>query len=519
MTIRRYIAITFVSLVLFGGSVQARAATVDAAGAAHLKTMFEGMLQKRNAENSGEHAQVKLDGAVMVEPADSYYAVTLPRISAVSTDGDRLDIGIIALNVMPTDDPQQWKMTMALPSPITAYGPKNEQLMSLAVGQQYFAGVWHEKFEGFVKLKAQYKNVTLRAQDGSVDVAIPDISADYDLSENGQHRWSGPMRISMAGLHAAMADGGKADIGTVVAAVTLFDYSPDDAAAYRESMNALQESYKAGEDSASVQHISGLYNMVTGLIGKVWDGFKTDVGAENILLTRPPIPGSPAGELRLAKAGFGFDMTGFRANSVTMRLALNYDGFSLKPVTPEFNPATPTRLNVDISISKLPFADIAALGKTSLEGAVQAPPEMAKLVGLQALLSLPQIFTKAGTTLDIRNTEAAGADYSMILNGSLLADVSALQGATGKAHMEVAGLENIVAMMDGKMKKTDTPPEEKEKLQEALSRMAVLQMAGQQGKDASGRPVRLYDFELNKEGKILLNGADMSALMAETPAK
>ena len=57
--------------------------------------------------------------------------------------------------------------------------------------------------------------------------------------------------------------------------------------------------------------------------------------------------------------------------------------------------------------------------------------------------------------------------------------------------------------------------ESKTKLQSTLSTLGILQLAGQQGKDAQGNPVRLYDFELNKQGQILLNGTDMALLMPQ----
>ena len=490
----------------------ARAAT-NKDSAQHLKTIFENLLQEEKASVDDETTKLKLDGAVMVEPADGYYAVTLPHISVLFTDGGHLDIGIIALNVMPTDDPLQWKMTLALPSPITFHGKESKDTLSMTVGKQFFAGVWHEKFENFTKLKSRYTNVNIQSQDRTFSILIPDITADYDLAENANHLWTGPMQIVLSGLQVSMPDGGKAHIGKVTGISTLFDYSVETATAYNDSLRALDESYKAGEDSVSAQHVTGMYNMVAGFISKVWDGFTMKVEANDILLTRPPIPGSPAGELKLSNAGFAFDMLGFRKDSVTLRLGMNYAGLSLKPLSADFDATTPTHMNIDISINKLPFGEITALGKTSLESVAQLPPEMAKLAGLQALFSLPQLFTKAGTTLDVKDTIMEGRDYRFSMNGSLSPDMSALKGAVGKGRLEVMGLEKITALLNEQLKKPDISEESKSKLQSTLSTLSILQLAGQQGKDALGNAVRLYDFELNKQGQILLNGTDMTLLM------
>lgn len=514
---RGYItAIAFAALICIAGAyiLPARAA-VDAKGAAHLKTMFEKILEQ---DKTSKNNALKLDGEVMVEPVDNYYAVTLPHLSMLSDDGGRVEVGIITLNVMPTDVPTQWKMTLALPSPITFYDAKNAPEMQLAIMKQYFAGVWDEKFRNFTKLKAQYKDVRAVSSDRRVNIAVPDFTATYDLKENANKNLSGPMLFEITGLQAAGATGGKISAGKIEYAVNLIDYSVDAAGAYRDNMAALTESYQSGEDSGSRAHITGIYNLVADFIGTVWDGFTSTLGARDIALSLPAMNGKPAQDVKISSAAFSFDMTGFRKNSVILRTGMNYSGLSIAPLPdPAMGAMLPSKVNVDISINNLPYREMRALGQTSVDAAVKAP-QMAQLAGLQALMSLPQLFTTAGTNMVLKDTEVTGKDYRIAAAGTLTADMAAMKMATGKGRMEIAGIDKLIAFTAERLKDPKLNPAQKAKLENTARTLAALQIAGQQGTDSTGAPARTYDFELTKDGKTLMNGTDIGLLITSGAA-
>lgn len=505
--------IIIITLFCFLFAVSPAQAAIDEQGAAKLRSMFTEMLEASKADLDDGKGGLKLDGEVMVEPSEGYYAVTLPHMTSVTPDGSRTEIGIIAINAIPADAPGQWKMTLAIPSPIVHYGPKGDEQISIKIGKQHFSGIWHEKLDNFVKLKAGYQDVAIRARmDEGFDATVSDMTVVYDLADNGSGLLSGPTNFSLTGMHMKFLDGGEARIGKVEAITDIYDYSIDKAAAYRESLKALGESYEAGEISASAPHAKALYKLVMDFISGAWDGFKIDMRVTDVNMTRPPIPGSSAGEFKLSDARFGLGMRGFRSNSVMLHIGFGYDGLSLKPPPADFDKTAPTRAAVDISVTGVPFTEIASVGQASMESAAQAPA-LAKMAAIQALMTMPQILSQAGTQVVLKDTMAANEHYSILANGALVADVKAINGATGKGRIEVAGLETLATLMNEKMQDPKLPPEEKEKLQETVSMLAVMQMVGQQGKNAEGKPVRTYDFEMNAQGQTLLNGADINALL------
>lgn len=509
--IRRLSALALCILIVL--AVQPARAAIDDAGAQRLKTIFQKIMDDQKAEAGARGVTITYDGALNVEKAGTYYAVTFPHTTARrETDGVTTTIGMIAINAMPGATPEQWKMSMALPTPITVKGP--EGTLTIAIGGQNFAGIWHEQFNNFTKLNAQYKNIVIKDSAQSFTSTLPDFTAVYDVRETSPGLWSGPLRFTAAGLDIALKDGGKARIGKTDIGITLKDYSFKAATDYREKAAALAESYNAGEGSDSSQHATGLYNLVLELIGTVWDGFTMTMAVGDVSMTRPPIPGSPAGEIKLASSGLTLGMNGFRQNKVTLDLGLAYDKLSMIPLPEGFDDTTPKSVNINLSLTNLPYKEMAELGRTSLATATQNP-QMAPMTGLQALMSLPQLMTQAGTTLNIRDTIFANDVYRAVVNGAIKTDLNAVKGGTGTATVEISGLD---ALVEALKKESQAQSLEGKNVAGILPALAVLQLAGQQSAD---KTKRTYNLELTKEGAITVNGTDINTLMpqaAPTPA-
>ncbi len=503
--IRTFLAL-FIAFALFS---QPAHAALDEKGAQELKIMFTDWLKKHEDGMAARGGKLIKDGEVTVEISDNYYAVTLPHLTAQGPDGSRVDIGMVAINAMPGDTPETWKMTAAIPTPVIFYDAQGNAETTVSIGQQNFAGIWNKKFKGFIKLQAQYKNMTVKMADNSFTATLPDSRAVYDLKDDGTGLWSGPMKLTASDLAVNLADSGTATFARINSVVNLIAYNPESAAAYGERMAALTESYNAGEESGSASHISGVYNMIADLMGSVWDGFTMNLDVDGVHMTRPPIPGSPAGDLSLSQCGLSFGMTGFRTGSVMMQFGFNYKDFAMTPPSPDFDETMPTSAKLDLRLNNLPFKALADLGRTSIED-VAKMPDAGTMIGMKALMSLPMILTQAQTNMSVeKETYFSNKDYSIRVSGTVKPDLAAQKSAVGTATIEITGLEKLLANINQRLKDPNTDPAKMADLQETQSMLTVLQMAGQQ----QGDGMRVYNIELNQQGQVLINGTDMTVLM------
>lgn len=478
-----------------------------------LEKTFRGILERQAEEAELQDSTLVMEGDVMVEDADTYYAVTLPHLSLEYEDGSRFEIGIIAVNAIPADD-GMIKMTVALPTPMTLKEPDGGAAVKIEIGSQNLSGIWHEKMNSFTKLKAQYKDITVRAMKDGEKFIIPDTQTVINLEQNDNGNWTGPIKLDVRDAEIISKAGENVGrFGHIALNSRVIDYSLDTAMKYEENLRALMESYESGDSpSISGQHMSAVYSLVTDVMMNAWDGFETTISVEDIELFTPAKEDAPAEHIKLDKGGFSFDMTGFRDNSVTMRTAFHYDGLDIQPPPEDFSDATPSRMNFDFNIANVPFKEIVDLGKTSIEAGAQNP-QMAQMIGLQAMMSIPQLITQAGTKLTIDNSYAGNDIYNILVNGAVTADLKAAFGATGESTVEVFGLDKLIEIYKSRLDDPALTEEEKKVVQENIQKITVLKTVGQQAENEEGQPVRIYKFTLDEKGQTMLNGSNVQDLM------
>ncbi len=485
-------------------------AAVDTAGAARLTTLFTGLLSDQKDSARRRQTDLKLVGDVVVEPAGNYYAVTLPHLSLIRTDGSFIDLGILVINAMPGATAQEWKMSVAIPTPIIGYGADKKPVTRLDIGKQSFTGIWNETINNFTKLDARYENITSLESTEGVTLKIPKASIIYDLTPSADGKtWSGPTRFTLENISMTQdKNPGQSKIGLLTMDTQVQNYSYEKMQDYQSKLAALTQTIDATALSSNQ-----ITDIVLDMIGNVWDGFGTTIIAKDISLSYPPANGNPAGRMDLQNAKIALNAAGLKTDNVTLSLKTQYDGLSLMPAPAGLKETTPERLNLDITVDKLPYKKLIDLTRKTVKAAstTAAPQENA---GKLAAKLIPQMLTEAGTFIRIDKSFLGNSTYNLDLDGRMNANMAAILGMDGKAKLDLRGLDQLIAATRAKLKNADLSAEIKKKLQGALLSMTILQLSGQQGTDANGKPMRSYNLELGKDGKVMVNGTDLSALQA-----
>lgn len=421
---------------------------------------------------------------------------------------------MISINALPGDKKEEWKMTVALPTPITMFGPDGKETGVLEIGNQNFAGVFHEAFRNFVRLNGQYKNITYTDMTENAKITIPELSMIYDLKEGSNKLWSGPMTAKASNIQGIFNKTGNAiKIRSVDLRSNIKDYSVAEALAYQEKMQAMLESASTDKPSINPQNAQGMYNTMFDFLTKVWDGFSSDIAVSGLEIISPAKAGTPASTIKVENVGFGLEGYGFRSDKVMLRHTINMKALSITPPPTGMKKAAPDNINLDLTINNLPFKELAELGKKAL-GQEATTPEGKSLAAMSNMATLQQLLTNAGTTLSVKDTGMGHtAEYDVLLNGTATANIKALFGATAKSRLEVFGIEKLIAYAQQAADDPALSPASKTKAQQFLQTFTILQMIGQQGKNTKGQDIRSYDLELTADGKTLLNGADLMSVM------
>lgn len=488
-------------------------AEISDEGAAHLRSLFQGMLDQQKQQALVRHGELKTEGDIVVDKKDTYYAVQFPPTTFVGADHSRVAIGKIAVNAMPGDSPDLWKMAVAIPTPILIY-EGDKRIMSLSLGAQSLIGVWNEPLANFVKLDSRIETIELKEETGRFNLKVPKIEARYDLNETTQGLWSGPMAIAVSGLSAnSKSDDNVADGGVKIAEILLDykikDLSPQAMKTFREQMGAIAENAAdptAGQE-ASAQHLKAMYGLISQYLRTAFDTVSGDVRVKGLEIT--PAAKNDSHAFSLGEAGFGMDMAGFRSGAASLGFRVNYKDMKITPAPEEFGPLAPGEVQINLSVDQIPLHKILDLGKTAIESADSAETA-AQIAMMQAAMTLPALLSESGTKITLKDNRVAGNLYEATLNGTAITKVGAAKGAIVNGRMEIVGMEEVISWLKANGGKD---PEEQAQANQVLTVLTTLQMVGQQGTNASGKPSRTYDFVLDEKGQMLLNGTDINVLI------
>lgn len=156
------------------------APAVDQAGAEALKPRIEETLGMTAQILKSRNCTMERQGELEVEPAGSYYAITTPALSFTCAGGMTRSVGMLAINAAPTDDPNLFKVAMALPTPMTDTDKQGSKVGTLSLGPQSMSGLWNMKDHSFESIAASYRDVRYTEEGTGRTMSLASLSLNTD---------------------------------------------------------------------------------------------------------------------------------------------------------------------------------------------------------------------------------------------------------------------------------------------------------------------------------------------------
>jgi hypothetical protein len=498
-----------ISLLVLLHAAPAMAADINAEGAAKLKTLFENLLANQKSLSKPDGTHLDYDGAVVVEQATTYYAVTLPHARLTYPDGSRLDIGMVSINASPHDNPGQWKMAVAVPTPIILLDAKQTQAIKITIGAQKTAGIWDETLESFAKMDAQYKNITIENPVTGFTMQIPEFQALHDFSNTGD-RWSGPGSIVFKDMTGTAPNQANFKFKEVRGDFAIDQYSPATLKEYRAHLKAYMDSIAAGgepDPQKSAQFASSLSEFLLNSS----NGMKASYKISGFEAMYPDAATKKSTQVRLDTTYLGLSATGFLNDNASFNMIMGFDGFSVNPPPPSYEGILPAVGKVELAFTNIPVRKLSEAAQNTLQTSMQNP-EMAQLAGLSLLMTAPTILSQAATTMEIKNSHIGNNDYKYEISGIAKADAAAVNKITAHFNGLFQGLDRLIGRVQA-VAATPTHP----KAKSAQNLLNFLLTMKSQGAPKAGADSYSYEFIMDAQGKTTMNGKPLGAALGAMP--
>lgn len=506
MFFRSFVFALILALLL---TSQGQATEINREGADHLKSVFEKFIEnQKTAFSASDKLQPAFEGYVSVEPSDTYYAVTLPFYKLKNSNGGHIDIGMISINAMPDEsNPRQWKMTIAIPTPIISYDPEDNPLLRIDIGAQRAAGIFDENLEYFTKLDALYADITAQTADvKTFTLRIPETALRYDFTENDTEGLiSGKGFMAVKNIIFQVASGeAKGKIGSLRTDFSLKKYDIESFNKNRKRIQALTKGMSTqGLDKKA--HAKSLSEVLDNLYASFGDGMKFDYEIKDVEFTgKPKNAEDPAHQVKIGNVLFGTDIGGFKSGQAYLGLHFGYDGLSL-PTEPQESEVTPTQARLALSIHNIPVKELTTIGQNTILGTMQNP-DLAGMAMMTTMIKIPALLSQAGSYAVLDKNYIAGKDYRFDLDGKVQADMTALTNFTADIKGRFNGLDTLIERIQAL---SMTSSDKASRYQKILKQLQMLQMMGKKEEDSK---VYTYDFTVSPQGQILMNGQDAKGL-------
>lgn len=184
--------------LMIAAPVRAETLSTDAR-AQVLKGQIEGFLEHQRDIAAQNGCTLTVKGDVMIEKADSYYALTLPHLRYTDAKGIRTEIGTVSINAIPQGT-HEWKMTVALPTPMISFQKNNAGQFRIDIGAQNASGIWNEKLAHFTSLNAAFGNIKFMDVMDKDAFTIGSVTFNSSLSEQDPGAFTGTARAEFENI-------------------------------------------------------------------------------------------------------------------------------------------------------------------------------------------------------------------------------------------------------------------------------------------------------------------------------
>ncbi len=400
----------------------AKNALINDAGAKRLMDVLQKTMAERKKAATDIGGELVTSGKITIEQSDTYYAATLPEMIIKAANNDEIKIGLVAINATPVKDSEDWKMSVALPTPIVIKNATDNSTKRIDIGSQKSGGVWAKSMDGFSTFIGEYKNVVLTNETTNDVFNIGSLSLNSDFAEK-ENKWGGKSAVTLQNVSFDNATQKNVfSFENLKMLVTMRDYD------FKSFKQIIQ-------NSTSPDLVNNLIN--------IQGNMSSDIVIDKIKINTPKMA-----ELKgFDSLKLGFSSTPSNDGKLDQKTHISYIGLDLNNASPS-DEVIPRNFQTKIDLENLPLQEIIDLGTQFTASGAAENKAVKQLAVMQAMLSLPQTLMKASTALKLSDTLLSTSEYTFSLDGDAMAAAGAETGFVGSADMKVQGLTKVIEKLE-----------------------------------------------------------------------
>ena len=408
MRLQKLLALVFCFFTL---TQAAYAQSLTEEGAAELKKAIDNYLAVNEDIFGSMGLQYVYEGETQVEISDEgYYAATSPHAKLVHTASEtEVTIGIIAINAKPGGQPNDRRMTFALPTPIFGTNATGEKIFSLSLGSQSYAGYYSDEMGYFPFIDAALSDLVLEDFISANTITLGQMIMKQDFKKNAEGLYSGPTDIIFDDFKwKSNADKTAGQTPLSIGQIALKAHNDGfDMQAYKAVSDRLNQFYKengdalaTGDEQAEQELLAQIFN---DKFFSFFGNFEMDITLSDFVMTRPNaetasslLENTDQIKIENLSYGFGLSKNDSGESVFSMRAASKHD-VGMLPFPEDLKPFIAGNVGMDIDFINFPMTEFMAFAEENVD------PENPQSAAGAAMFQLPQLLSDAGFRIVIND--------------------------------------------------------------------------------------------------------------------
>jgi hypothetical protein len=462
--------------------------------AAQFRQVIDSLMNELSTRTGGE-VRARTSRPIEVRAQGGTIVATLPDLAIVGRDG-ALNLGTLTVT-QSQPAPGRMRYEAQLPREMRATSGRNPDAVitnnagRLAVVLDPASNMVHE-----IDLRLENLAVQATNQQGSFTLGLIELTSAITQRADGLSDAPGQFRLQNLRFQDA-ATRARVSIGEIVLAGGLLGFRLAD-------MERMRAAFDAAQRAASADSIR---KFVDAIFSFAFGTLTTELTVANIEYG----DGGPTPAVQIGRATFTQTLTSLAAPEARYDFRYAQEGVQIRQGLFPYQQYFPSQVVVALSAEKIPVQALKQiLSNMQLSGS--GLPNLTPNAANELLAALFQ----SGATLRIAPIQLVAQALGATLNGQITASAQSPLRAIGSGELVIRGLDGLLREFGIAADQGRAPPAGGRPAPGAggMNQMlAMLAALGQQGTGPDGQPTRTYRFELTAEGRLMLNGSDMSALV------
>ena len=446
-----------------------------------------------NLQAQAPDFQVVFNEAIEVSPEGDRYRVLIPASDLTIVGEVAMTLDPITATARPLEN-GWYDVEWVLPDRYQVGELGGGDTVVVTIGEQFGRGTLAPEYGTLMDFEMLLETIRVIPPDNAGELVIARIAGEGDYDEVEAGIFDGSGEFNLEGLEFVDTSSGDTveleglELTGGASRVRMAEYM-----AFNRDVNELSSLYPMDPASGEppTEYLQALGQLITNA-PVLFDGFAFDYTLTGFSMD------ADGTQVVAENSRFGVALDGLEGEMSNLSLTGGFDTIEVTPEPPmgEFIPATG---NMDIALNGVPNDAIMQALANALQGSATANPDMAVMM---ALSSIQQAATQAGTAIQINDVSLVGDIYKTVLTGVARADVSAVMGAVADLNLVVSNFDGLIQALQGTQVGED-----------AVMGFTMIQTMGAQGTDDEGNPARVYNFVVEPDGRMTLNGADFGPMM------